>query len=85
MTVTMRFFTSLVGRLMFCLGLMITVVGCVIGSVVGTTGGPNLSGIILMVLGGVIYRAGTTKVCQDCSGRIKQTERACKHCGAAQA
>jgi hypothetical protein len=34
----MRFIAPLLGRLIFCLGLMITVVGCVIGSIIGSGG-----------------------------------------------
>jgi hypothetical protein len=80
----MRFITNLIGRLIFCLGLMITVVGCVIGSMIGSTGGTTLSGITLMVLGAAIYWFGSTKVCPQCSRRIKHTELQCKHCGGAQ-
>lgn len=82
-TVGMRFIAALLGRLMFCLGLMITVVGCVIGSMLGSTGGTSMSGMILMILGAGIYWFGATKVCPQCSKRIKHNERACRHCGAA--
>jgi hypothetical protein len=80
----MRFIAPLLGRLIFCLGLMITVVGCVIGSMTGS-GGSTLSGMSLMILGGAIYWFGGTMACPQCSKRIKHTERQCKHCGAAQA
>ena len=80
----MRFIAPLLGRLLFCLGLMITVVGCVIGSMIGSTGGATMSGMPLMILGGAIYWFGTTKVCSHCTKRIKHTERACKYCGGAQ-
>ena len=77
----MRFIAPLFGRLIFCAGLMITVVGCVIGSMVGSTGGTTMSGITLMILGVAIYWVGTTKVCVHCSRRIKHIETECKHCG----
>lgn len=80
----MRFIAPLFGRLIFCLGLMITVVGCVIGSMIGPTGGTTMSGIALMILGAWIYWIGATKVCPQCSKRIQHNERGCKHCGAAQ-
>lgn len=80
----MHFIASLLGRLIFCVGLMITVVGCVIGSLTGS-GGSTMSGMTLMILGAGIYWFGTTKACPHCSKRIKHTERQCKHCGGAQA
>lgn len=79
----MRFIAPLLGRLIFCLGLMITVVGCVIGSMIGSIG-TTMPGASLMILGGGIYWIGTTKACPHCGKRIKHTERQCKHCGGAQ-
>jgi hypothetical protein len=67
-----------------CVGLMITVVGCVIGSIMGSTGGTPMPGVTLMVLGAGIYWLGSTKVCPQCSKRIKHTALECKHCGGAQ-
>jgi hypothetical protein len=80
----MRFIANLLGRLIFCVGLMITVVGCVIGSIMGSTGGTTMPGVTLMVLGAGIYWLGSTKVCPQCSKRIKHTALECKHCGGAQ-
>ena len=80
----MRFIGNLLGRLIFCVGLMITVVGCVIGSMMGSTGGTTMPGVTLMILGAGIYWLGSTKVCLQCSKRIKYTAIECKHCGGAQ-
>ena len=80
----MHFIAPLLGRLLFCVGLMITVVGCVIGSLIGP-GGTTMPGMTLMILGAGVYWFGTTKACPLCSKRIKHTERQCKHCGGAQA
>jgi len=80
----MQFFGSLAGRLIFCVGLMITVVGCVIGSVVGSGSGTTLPGITLMIMGGAIYWGASTKVCAQCSKRIQSSALQCKHCGRAQ-
>ncbi|HXV80781.1 MAG TPA: hypothetical protein VEG60_12960 [Candidatus Binatia bacterium] len=80
----MRFIANLLGRLIFCVGLMITVVGCVIGSMMGSTGGTTMPGVTLMILGAGIYWMGSTKVCPQCSKRIKHTALQCKHCGSAQ-
>lgn len=80
----MRFIANLLGRLIFCVGLMITVVGCVIGSMMGSAGGTTMPGVTLMILGAGIYWMGSTKVCPQCSKRIKHTALECKHCGGAQ-
>jgi hypothetical protein len=80
----MQFIGKLAGRLIFCLGLMITVVGCVIGSVIGSSSGTTLPGFTLMALGGGIYWFGSTKLCQQCSRRIQHSALECKHCGGAQ-
>lgn len=80
----MRFIGNLLGRLIFCVGLMITVVGCVIGSMMGSTPGTTMPGITLMIFGAGIYWLGSTKVCLQCSKRIKHTALECKHCGGAQ-
>ena len=80
----MRFIANLLGRLIFCFGLMITVVGCVIGSMIGSRGITTISGVTLMMLGAWIYWVGSTKVCAQCSKRIKLAALECKHCGGAQ-
>jgi len=80
----MEFFGSLVGRIIFCLGLMVTVVGWVIGSVVGSGSGTTLPGVALMIVGAAIYRGASTKVCAQCTKRIQHSARQCKHCGSAQ-
>ena len=41
-------------------------------------------GVTLIVAGAVIYWLGSTKVCPQCSKRIKHTALECKHCGSAQ-
>ena len=80
----MRFLANIFGRLIFCLGVMITVVGCVVGSIVGSTGGTTMFGVTLIVVGAVIYWLGSTKVCPQCFKRVKHTALECKHCGSAQ-
>ena len=80
----MQFIGKLAGRLIFCVGLMITVVGCVIGSVIGASTGTTLPGFTLMIVGGGIYWFGATKACLQCARRIQHNAVECKHCGAAQ-
>jgi hypothetical protein len=77
----MSVIAKIFGRLIFCVGLMITVVGCVVGSMLGSTGGTTMSGIALMAVGAAIYWVGSTKVCPQCAKRIKHTAVDCKHCG----
>jgi len=80
----MQFFGSLIGRMIFCLGLMVTVVGCVIGSVVGSGSGTTLPGVMLMIIGAAIYWVASTKVCGQCAKRIQHAALQCKHCGSVQ-
>jgi len=81
----MRFLTNIIfGRLIFCLGGMITVIGRVLGSMVGSTGGTTMSGVTLIVVGAVIYWVGSTKVCPQCCKRVKPAALECKHCGSTQ-
>jgi len=63
---------------------MITVVGCVIGSVVGSGSGTTLPGVTLMIIGAAIYWGASTKVCTHCTKRIQHSALQCKHCGSAQ-
>jgi hypothetical protein len=77
----MPFLAKLFGRLVFCLGVMITVVGFVVGSLLGASGGATMSGVTLMAVGAAIYWIGSTKLCPQCSKRIKYTAVECKHCG----
>jgi hypothetical protein len=80
----MRVLANIFGRLIFCLGLMITVVGCVLGSMIGSSAGTMMSGVTLMAVGAAIYWVGSTKVCPQCAKRVKPTALECKHCGCAQ-
>jgi hypothetical protein len=60
----MQFFTQLFTKLIFCVGLMITVISCVLGSVVGSgLGGVPIIGITLMIISAVLWRKTSTKVC----------------------
>ena len=80
----MRRLMALFGRLIFCVGVMVTVVGCVIGSLMGQTGGgPVGSGTILIITGAVIYWLASTKICPQCSKRVRYNALQCKHCGSA--
>jgi len=78
----MRLLASIFGRLIVCLGVMITVVGCVIGSVVGSSAGTTLPGVILIIIGAVIYWFASTTVCSQCYKRLGHAAPECKHCGA---
>jgi hypothetical protein len=77
----MRFLGEIFGRLVFCLGLMITVVACVIGSIAGSGGSTTMFGVTLITVGAVIYWVASTRVCPQCSQRIKHNAPTCKHCG----
>ena len=57
--------------------MMITVVGCVIGSTVGATSGTTMPGVTLMAVGAVIYWIGSTKACPQCSKRVKHAALEC--------
>jgi hypothetical protein len=79
----MQFFTQLFTRLIFCVGLMITVISCVLGSVVGSgLGGVPIIGITLMIISAVLWRKTSTKVCPGCAERVKYQARKCQYCGA---
>ena len=80
----MHVLASLFGRLIFCLGVMITVVGCVISSVVGASAGTTLPGVTLIIAGAMIYWFASTKICSKCYKRVRLAARECKHCGAIQ-
>jgi hypothetical protein len=79
----MQFFTQFFTRLIFCVGLMITVISCVLGSVVGSgLGGVPIIGITLMIISAVLWRKTSTKVCPGCAERVKYQARKCQYCGA---
>jgi hypothetical protein len=79
----MQFITQLFSRLVFCVGLMITVVSCVVGSVLGSGfGGMPILGITLMIIGGVLWHRTSTKLCPGCAERVKYQARKCRYCGA---
>ncbi|MGH7854869.1 MAG: hypothetical protein ACREP3_15585 [Candidatus Binatia bacterium] len=79
----MQFLAQLAAKLFFCVGLMITVVSCVLGSVVGSGGGGvPFMGITLLIIGAVLWRKTSTKVCPGCAERVKYQARKCRYCGA---
>ena len=79
----MQSLAQLSAKLFFCAGLMITVVSCVLGSVVGSgTGSAPFMGITLMTVGAVLWRKTSTKVCPGCAERVKSQARKCPYCGA---
>jgi len=80
----MHLLASILGRLFFCLGVMVTVVGCVVGSVMGSSTGTTLPGVTLMIAGAAIYWFASTTICSQCSKRVRPAALECKHCGAIQ-
>jgi hypothetical protein len=79
----MQFLAQIFAKLLFCAGLMITVVSCVLGSVVGSgAGGIPFVGIILIIIGAVLWRKTSTKVCPGCAERVKYQAAKCRYCGA---
>jgi hypothetical protein len=79
----MQLLTQLFTKLVFCVGLMITVISCVLGSVVGSgLGGVPIIGITLMIISAVLWRKTSTKVCPGCAERVKYQARKCQYCGA---
>jgi hypothetical protein len=78
----MRMLASIFGRLLCCLGIMITVVGCVIGSVAASSTGTTLPGVTLVIAGAAIYWFASTINCSQCDKRVSHTALKCKHCGA---
>jgi ribosomal protein L40E len=62
---------------------MITVISCVLASVVGSgSGGAPIIGITLMIISAVLWRKTSTKVCPACAERVKYQARKCRYCGA---
>lgn len=79
----MQLLAQTLSKLLFCLGIMITVVSCVIGSAIGSgAGGIPFSGLALIIIGAVLWRKTSTKLCPACSERVKLQARKCQHCGA---
>jgi hypothetical protein len=79
----MQFLTQLLAKLVFCVGLMITVISFVLASVAGSgLGGVPIIGITLMIIGAVLWRKTSTKVCPGCAERVKYQARKCRYCGA---
>jgi hypothetical protein len=70
-------------KLLFCFGIMITGVSCVVGSAVGSgTGGVPLMGIMLMIVGAGLWHKTSRKACPVCAERVTSQTRHCRHCGA---
>jgi hypothetical protein len=70
-------------KLVFCVGIMVSVVSCVLGSVVGSgAGGVPFIGIILMIIGAVLWHGASMKPCPACAERVKFQARKCQYCGA---
>jgi len=79
----MQFLTQLLSKLIFCVGIMITAVSCVLASAVGSGFGSGpFIGIALMILGAVLWQKTSTNVCPGCAERVKYHARKCQHCGA---
>jgi len=78
----MQFLTQLLSKLIFCVGIMVTVVSCILASVIesGVGRGPAI-GIALMILGAVLWQKTSTKVCPGCAERVKYHARKCQYCG----
>lgn len=79
----MQFLAQMLAKLLFCAGIMITVVSCVVGSVVKSgAGGVPIMGIILMIVGAVLWHRASMKVCPACAERVKHQARKCQYCAA---
>ena len=79
----MQLLAQILSKLLFCLGIMITVVSCVVGSVIGSgAGGIPFTGIALIIIGAILWRKTSTKVCPACTRRVKYQACKCQHCGA---
>ena len=78
----MHFLAQLAAKLIFCVGLMITVVSCVLGSVAGSGAALPFVGIAFMTVGAVLWSKASTKVCPGCAERVKSQTRKCQYCGA---
>jgi rRNA maturation endonuclease Nob1 len=78
----MRSLAAIFGRLILCVGVMVTVVGCVIGSLMGQSGASAMGpGTVLIIVGGGIYWVASTKICPQCSKRFRYNAVECKYCG----
>jgi len=79
----MQLLAQIFSKLLICLGIMITVVSCVVGSVIGSgAGGIPFTGVALIIIGAVLWRKTSTKSCPACSERVKLQASKCQHCGA---
>ena len=79
----MEYLAKLASKLLFCVGVMITVVSCVLSSALnsGIGSGPFI-GMALMILAVVLWKKSSTQVCPVCAERVQHRARKCKHCGA---
>ena len=79
----MHFLGQILAKLLICLGIMVTVVSCVLGSVVGSGGaGVSIMGIGLIIAGAVMWKRSLTRPCPSCAEPIKYQARKCASCGA---
>ncbi len=79
----MEFVSQILAKLLICVGIMITAVSCVLGSVVGSgAGGVPLIGLAFIIGGAVLWNKTSTKLCPACAERVKSQARKCRHCGA---
>ena len=78
----MQFLAQILSKLLFCLGIMITVVSCVVGSAIGSGADIPFTGIALIIIGAVLWRKTSKKSCPACSEHVKHQARKCQHCGA---
>lgn len=79
----MQILPQTLAKLLFCVGLMITVVGCVIGSTLGSgTGGAPFFGVLLMILGGGLWQRFSRKACPACAERVNLQAAKCPNCAA---
>jgi hypothetical protein len=77
------FLGQILAKLLVCVGIMVTVVSCVLGSVVGSgAGGVPILGIGLIIAGAVMWKKTATKLCPACAERVKYQARKCEFCGA---
>lgn len=78
----MRTLMDIAGLLIACLGVIMTMVGCLGATVAGPAGGVIFwIGLALIAIGWAVSSTATHKVCPTCRETVKHKALKCKHCG----